>query len=301
MNTIIKDLDLNEKSIKKLLDFYASVFKKTPLSYFEKRIKNDPFLQKGDIKIIEVNGKIISSITIFRRKLNKGNHKGVLIGGIANVGTKKEERGKGFSSLLLKNAINYIKEKNFSYSLLFTGINSFYEKIGFKNIKTKHAIVKIKKKRNLKWKIETFSEKYMTEIKKLYDFFNEKLPGTVIRDDSYWHANLKFKEDDEIFLIAVKNSNIGGYLRAVKESPKGIVWEFGFYDREAFEDLLLQLSNLLKKEIIPFACLLHSPVIPDSEIYSVEYRLSSLPMIFKIKEKEDEIEKQFNFWWTDNF
>jgi hypothetical protein len=53
------------------------------------------------------------------------------MGGIGGVGTLPEYRERGLATLLLEDAIAYMERKGHAISMLFTGINPFYAKLGW--------------------------------------------------------------------------------------------------------------------------------------------------------------------------
>ena len=53
------------------------------------------------------------------------------MGGIANVATLPEFRGKGYSTACLKQTIAVMEGDAMDFSLLFTGINGYYERQGY--------------------------------------------------------------------------------------------------------------------------------------------------------------------------
>lgn len=79
------------------------------------------------------NNILISNIEIIERNALVGNTK-VKFGGIGGVGTLPEFRGRGFASIALKHATDFMFEKlQVDFGLLLTGSDSvpFYEKSGW--------------------------------------------------------------------------------------------------------------------------------------------------------------------------
>ena len=81
-------------------------------------------------RCITENEKIISVLYWFNCYLNKQK-----IAYIYAVATVKEQQNKGYSSLLLKNTLNHLKQNRYAGAVLVPGSESlfdFYEKQGFK-------------------------------------------------------------------------------------------------------------------------------------------------------------------------
>ncbi|HEX3073210.1 MAG TPA: GNAT family N-acetyltransferase, partial [Ignavibacteriales bacterium] len=129
MQPVIRGLETSGE-LQKLYSFYPKVFKKTPLDFFVRRIENDPYLQLGDIRIAEEDGGITSSVAVIRRTMYWGGES-VPFGGIGNVSSLPEKRGTGIASAVMNDAIKYMKGMDLNVSILFTGINPFYEKFRF--------------------------------------------------------------------------------------------------------------------------------------------------------------------------
>ncbi|RKY81686.1 hypothetical protein DRQ07_03405 [candidate division KSB1 bacterium] len=296
-----------ENEIKDLLGFYKKSFVKTPISYFEKRIKNDPYLIPADIRIAEIKGEISSSITVYRRKMW---WKGEVIdfGGIGNVATLPDKRGQGLSSQLMNDSVKYMKELSLPISILFTGINKFYEKFNYFVIPAYQLKLKIADNNNSDFSVREFRAEDITRVMEIYYYFNKELRGPVYRDADYWKANLEFREENEIFLIAEKNGIIKGYIRIVPENEKGEIWEFAYSEIEAFVALLDKCAKVLRKQEIKTAALFPKDIFKDAAQFDVSYEPSAIAMALNINDdiivtgqKSTQEPGIYCFWWTDNF
>ncbi len=292
---------LEKEELNRIFDFYPLVFKKTPLKYFTSRLLADPYLKGGDIRIAEESGEILSSVTVYRRQMH-WEGKIVQFGGIGNVSTHPDHRGKGLSSKLIEDAINYMKKLGFPISILFTGINSFYEKFGYFTVPAFKAKIKIEGKREYSWEVREFEEEDLLRISQIYLSFNQELKGAIFRDEKYWRANLSFAEEGEVFLVAEKQGEIQAYLRAVPGHEKGDLWEWGFYEIEGFLEILKELAQRTGKSEFSTAALLKRDFFQGLPL-QVEYEPSTLAMGLIMDEtkfkKEDFL--GYTFWWTDNF
>jgi predicted acetyltransferase len=288
----------------KLYAFYPKVFVKTPLSFFIARIENDSYMLPEDIRIAEEDGNIISSVAVLKRKMNWGNSI-VSFAGIGNVSTLPEKRGNNLATLLMKDAISYSKAINPHSIILFTGINPFYEKLGFFTIPAYHIVFNINNACNDNYLIRDFNFHDMPSIGKLYNSFNEKLFGTLARDDNYWKANLTFAEPGEIFLVAEKDNAVEAYIRMVNDGFRNEIWEFAFVRREALDALLSAASKLLNKNNIKTASLHPYAMLDNSPCINIDFEPTSLAMAYTdINGAVPGLKQSFNnysFWWTDNF
>ncbi len=303
MTTIIRGIkELSE--LQKLFSFYNKVFIKTPLVFFTKRIINDPYLFLDDIRIAEENNEITGSVTVFRRNMYWKN-KVIAFGGIGNVSTLPEKRSCGIATKTMQDAISYIENIPFDITILFTGINSFYERFNFFTIPTYYLTFHITDIQKSEYQIRFFSESDLDIISTIYDSFNKNLYGPVIRDIDYWHTNLGFAEEDEIFLIAEKQNLIEGYIRFVPSESKNEIWEFGYTNIEAFNALLIETAKRLNKKDLKTAALCPSDLVTNNSVFGVSYEPTDIAMALcstnRCNSKFIEEFKNYCFWWTDNF
>lgn len=88
-------------------------------------------IEIDQIRIAEVDGKIVSHVWVAERPVFYRGQTVIPMGGIGGVGTLPEYRGRGLATLLLEDAIAYMERKGQPISMLFTGINPFYARLGW--------------------------------------------------------------------------------------------------------------------------------------------------------------------------
>ena len=76
------------------------------------------------------DGEIVSAVQICKRTVPCGEYR-LVMGGIANVATLPEHRGKGYNTECMKRAIAVMEADAMDFSLLFTGINAYYARLGY--------------------------------------------------------------------------------------------------------------------------------------------------------------------------
>lgn len=88
----------------------------------------------------EVEGKLVSSVTLEFKKLHLGEGLYLKTGGIAGVCTDSDYRRKGIVTNLMKQALSYAKQSGVSNSALFTDLDipahRIYSRLGFIDIET---------------------------------------------------------------------------------------------------------------------------------------------------------------------
>ncbi len=292
----------NKDELTELFDVYKKVFKKTPLRYFENRLLNDPYFVPQDVRVAIEDGRIVSTVTVYRRKMYwKGQT--IPFGGIGNVATLPEHGGKGLSTKVMKDALKYMGENGLPLSILFTGINGFYERFGFQTAPAWRARFFVPETVPAKFEIRKFKPTDFEPVQQLYRRFNRNKSGALLREPAYWRANLLFAEENELFLVA-EAGTIEAYMRLVPGNPKGEIWEFAYSDVHAFVQLLFSAAQRLKKNTLETAALIPKNFFDQALPVKVEYEPSEIAM-YKIlqpdmRETADGF-AEYCFWWTDNF
>lgn len=109
----------------------CGAFGEEPRERFRRQIWEDSTFAVEQIRIAEVDGKIVSHVWVAERPVFYRGQAILPMGGIGGVGTLPEYRGQGLATLLLDDAIAYMKRKGHAISMLFTGINPFYARLGW--------------------------------------------------------------------------------------------------------------------------------------------------------------------------
>lgn len=114
-----------------VLEVLCGAFGEEPRERFRKQIWEDSTFALEQIRIAEVNGKIVSHVWVAERPVFFRGQAILPMGGIGGVGTIPEYRQRGLATLLLQDAIAYMERKGHAVSILFTDINPFYAKLGW--------------------------------------------------------------------------------------------------------------------------------------------------------------------------
>ncbi len=102
-------------------------------SYFLRHYFDDPWRDINGIFVADDNGRIASTVRVFRRKVWLFGCE-VGMGGIGEVSTKSEYRGQGLAGALLKMAAQWMAAEGMPVSLLFSSNFDFYRKYGWECI-----------------------------------------------------------------------------------------------------------------------------------------------------------------------
>jgi len=107
---------------------------------FERIITLDPWRDPENTRVLIVDGHVASHVQVHYRPVRFGCAQAVM-GGIGHVGTHPDFRKRGYSTRLLNDCIRLMERKGYHLSLLFTGINDFYAKDGWRTIPTERFSV----------------------------------------------------------------------------------------------------------------------------------------------------------------
>lgn len=115
------------------LDVWSAAFEETPREYFRKYFVGDPWFHLEYTRCAFEGTRMVAAVQIVRREVRVGQVT-LTLGGIANVGTVPAYRSKGYSTQLLCDAITVMENEGFDFSMLFTGIHSFYARLGWESL-----------------------------------------------------------------------------------------------------------------------------------------------------------------------
>ena len=223
-----------------VVDLLDRAFEKTPREYFERHVLRDATLSPEDTRVLLRDGKIVSSVQIFPRTMWVANRK-VRFGGIGNVGTDPEVRKSGFASLLMRDALERMRERGYPLSVLTTDINPYYAKFGYRTVvREVLTFTQIPLVGNARSFDRT---RDLADVMRIHEQYNAGSIGPEVRDEAYWRTQFEFI-GDETFLVAEEAGRLIGYLRAGYEKKDLYVREFAARSSEprVFADLLGALS-----------------------------------------------------------
>lgn len=191
-----------------------------------------------------LDDKIVSAVHICKRIVACGGMR-LTMGGIANVSTLPEYRGKGYNEACLKMAIAVMESDAMDFSLLFTGIDAYYARQGFSTLPQHTISGKISSDIDpivSGFQVRKAGTTDVPAIRAIYDDYNMFRPIAVQRDAAYWREWLNISEahiPDDILIAMNTQNEIVGYVQsgtfnsAEPYNAEGIgerVLEFGLRD-----------------------------------------------------------------------
>jgi len=297
------------EELNEVVELCDAAFPKTPGEYFVRHLLKDKTLEFSDTRILVKDGKIVSSVQVFPRIINR--HKGELqFGGIGNVATLPSERNNGYAGILLKDALAYMINKDLPVAILSTHINSYYEKFGFKTIIRTVAHIN-PLEGSLSKEIREFnSAKDLEKVMSLYNEFNVNKSGTIVRNKKYWLSQLDFcGEDKDLFLVSESNYELNGFIRAERKENFVRILEYAFKDgdKSILTKLIRNLADLTGiKEFELFLTKKEEENIDPGFSFSLKIE-DDFMICFLAENLDEEIknellkDRNLNFWQSDFF
>ena len=175
--------------------------------------RNDPNHRPELHRLCMVDGKIVSAMRIVCQDVRYGvailKHTGV-----ADVGTLPEYRNRGYSTMVLKDAIKYMEALGGHFSMLYTGIQPFYERLGWASLPLRDDRFNISDARpeaSSRWKGQVVSfdaSRHLAGYRQLYDEFNASRTATTVRDARYWELRFASRKRRGDVLVAVAGDEL---------------------------------------------------------------------------------------------
>lgn len=204
------------------LDLWLSVWPgETNGAYFRRYFESDVEWLPYYTQVAEVDGEIVSTVQICKRIVECGEFS-LTMGGIGNVATLPEHRGKGYNSSCLQRALAVMEADAMDFSLLFTSIHPYYSGFGYAPLDRNITVVKVLSAQSDSGapfaglvvrmaKLDDFDR-----IGEIYDVYNTGRPITVRRSAAYWRDWLRIGTASVLAGFRVACSAAGdvlGYLR----------------------------------------------------------------------------------------
>ncbi|MCX7667524.1 MAG: GNAT family N-acetyltransferase [Atribacterota bacterium] len=228
----------------KVVRLLRVTFPQDEAGYYWSFLHFDPFFRPEDVWLVEEDGEIVSCLWILRRFFSDGER--VLPGGgVANVATHPEFRGKGLASSLMERAIDAARSENLAFLVLVTEIPAFYERFGFRDCRKWMGWVEPEGEGEAE-----IMRVRAGEILEHYGvFYHKRQLFTPVRNHSYlrgmrrWNRySAHFREGKRVAFWG-KNGRVVGYF--LPGSQEITVFDF-FFSEEKPENVLSFLRKLGK-------------------------------------------------------
>lgn len=182
---------------------------------------NDPWRRWNQCRVLEVEGRIVSMLKIYRRPITWGDAR-VWLGGIGAVLTLPEFRGRGYAGQVLGNALTYMRQEGYALSVLFSGLTAWYGRFGWvvnPRAAWEADLQPLTRVSTRPYLVQQFDpDVHLPAVAAIHARDSRRRHGTVIRSAAYWNAQLTWSEEDrKAFAVALRDDRVVGYLRGARE------------------------------------------------------------------------------------
>jgi len=219
----------------------------------------DTNFQQGDLRIVEVDGKIVSMMMLIRRPLRFGT---AIVNGaiIAPVATHPDYQGKGYCSAVMRDAVQYMKAQGFDITILW-GVPWLYPHYGYSPAML-NTELSIKPKQNSTvekspYEFRPFTEADLEQITQIYHNNTAMKTCAELRTPTMceWKpggSDVKFE------VLTDEKGELIGYYALGTDWGRPCAHEVGVLNDEACRLIFNSLLETAKqRDLKEFLCILH--------------------------------------------
>jgi predicted N-acetyltransferase YhbS len=194
--------------------------------YFMKHWYNDPWRDLDGIRVAVDEGRIVSTVRVFIRRLYLHGEQ-VSVGGIGEVSTLPEYQRRGLATQLLRDAIRFMEEHGIVLSAL-QGSQRIYSIEGWERVPRYYARQQMRAKSDDAFHIRPAdfdSEAERNQLASLHDAYSRRFNGAFVRDHpDYWRDWVRTESPHA--WVAVQDDLISGYISISNHDDRLFVKEF---------------------------------------------------------------------------
>jgi len=216
--------------------------------FFRRYVEDDPSYRDENFWVAEEDGRLLSCVQIFPRRLRAGD--AVLpLGGIGSVYTRADARKGGVGTGLLRAAEDAMRARGLALGMLFAGPIPWYERLGWHSWPFARAIytrADAAATRAPEIEIAAFDRaRDLESLVAIHADYSGSRSCTVVRErDEDWEGSLRLTGNPgEDFRIALRSGEAVAYARLITLSGHPILAEFG-RRADAADDLAALLAAL---------------------------------------------------------
>ncbi len=207
---------VRESEVEEMIELMCLVFRPKGHERYRQYMDGDPLYQRDQSRVVVVDGRVVATLRVWDKQLRVGSTP-VRFGGIGNVCTHPDARGKGYATAMMEEAVGYMTESGYPISCLFTDAgNRFYHRMGYRGVPFNgFRMSQWKLAGGIKsdWEVTPFDQaRDLGPAAELYKICNRDRSGSLVRDTAYWKSGNVRVRDVHPHLVARKGDVLGGYL-----------------------------------------------------------------------------------------
>jgi predicted N-acetyltransferase YhbS len=243
-----------EADMGEVLDVLAAVFADTQRAWFEAGRCDPPYPQSVGF-IARADGRIVSHVELLDMPVRYGEAI-VHVAAVSGVATLPEWRGRGLASTLMEQAIAEMAARDMPLSLLLTGSQAFYERLGWSDWPPPGCAIGWADAPEMAAHLSTpaqvsvaaYRPGDLPEMMALYERFNASRPGALVRPERYWRSLLvrwleatEYPGQRNAVYVARREGRLVGYGFAFSNEDALVLAEMAYDDMDAVGPLLKAL------------------------------------------------------------
>lgn len=200
-------------------------------SYFRNHYVNDPWLKTEDILVAVEDGKILSTVRVFHRRIYMLGEE-ISMGGIGEVSTKPEYQRRGLSSQLLRLAVERMQERGFAVSWLSGILHDFYGKHGWQSVERRFVEAPLAASAVTVPNPNVRKVDFELDLPKLMELYASTASawiGALVRSHpDYWSKWVRCEAQTKVMLAAPSpdGARLDGYIAATFHAEGLLVHEW---------------------------------------------------------------------------
>ncbi len=221
--------------------------------------REDPRFQKGDLRIVRVEGTIVSMAMLIRRPLRIGTAlvKGALI---APVATHPNHQRRGYCSAVMQNMIQYMQAQGFELSLLW-GIPWLYPHYGYSPAMVKtELVIKPHQRRVVEqtaYTVRPFTEADVPQMTRIYHENTATRTCAEVRAPAMgtWKPR---SSKVQLEVLTGTGGDVRGYVAFGTDWGRPCAHEIGVRDEEACKGIWNHLLDTAQtRKLNELVCIIH--------------------------------------------
>lgn len=169
-----------------------------PRDQIEQGFATEPAPRERSFVCVTESGEILSAVHYFARWIRDAAGQPQKVSALSGVATRAEARRQGHAARLLAMADQASLAEGCVWSLLFTGVTPFYERLGWQTFPTRYRqgvlsaepLPELESGR-LKM-IDPWREpEIIPQLQRIYATYNAARSLTMVRDEEYWFTYLR--------------------------------------------------------------------------------------------------------------
>ena len=260
----IRTLTAQERlKVAEMLDVWRLAEGWTAGDRFRQQAEFDPTWRDQNVFVAVEHGRLVATVTIVPRHLKILGHV-IPTGGVGNLYTEPDARGRGIATELLDRACEAMRTRGLELAVLFPGAPpatpEFFSKRAWHSWGGQQTILRRDRGALARGDADTRDEfevkpvgpgddRALQSVKSIHAAYAANRSGTVVRDDALWKACLQLTPaPQEEFWIARRGGLTVAYARASIVHDVLTITELG-----RFEDGAGALAGLIKSLLEPRA------------------------------------------------